>query len=250
MTITPGEHGRQWPSGIHTIIAGLRVEENWVANAFGQTLISGPEYGLGPWVAAGGILPSGEMVEVVKHFLAPGGPGFELRIDSKASRQSVLEEFIRETGLSRDLIEDIYESEPTPNALMAPAPTKRRRFVFSLRTLFLTVTACSLVAAWWTWNLNKVRQRDQLLRSLKPYSEEFDWGEWKAIGGYNVPIDSTAMKWLMFSRRRYYAIELIDGRFTTEDVGRLHALFPESEIWSVDKEHLDANGDNIRLQRL
>ena len=141
-----------------------------------------------------------------------------------------------------DALPDFHEQVP-----LAP---NHRWFTFSLRALFLTVTACSLVAAWWSWNLNKVRQRDQLLRSLEPYREKFDWGEWKAIGGYNVPIDSTAMKWLMFSSRRYYAIELFDGRFTTEDVGGLHALFPESEIWSVDKEHLDANGDNIRLQRL
>lgn len=97
------------------VIAGLKVDENWVSTAFGQSLLSGDESGLGPWVGAGGILPFGEMVELVRYSLAPAGPGFQLRIDSKSSRQSVREEFVRETGLSEALIVDVHESKPTPN---------------------------------------------------------------------------------------------------------------------------------------
>lgn len=48
---------------------------------------------------------------------------------------------------------------------MKPAP-KRRWFRFSLRTLFVTVTAVAILTSWLVWNWVKVRERERLLESL------------------------------------------------------------------------------------
>jgi hypothetical protein len=99
MPIIPVEQGRSWPSGIYQVIAELTVDESWISTVFQQSLVEGHEDGLGPWVGAGGMLPSGELVEVVKYLWQPGVPSFQLRIDEQSSRDKAIKEFVRETGI-------------------------------------------------------------------------------------------------------------------------------------------------------
>lgn len=48
---------------------------------------------------------------------------------------------------------------------MTRAP-KRRWFRFSLRALFVVVTACALFLGWLSWNLPKVLERDRFLKGF------------------------------------------------------------------------------------
>jgi hypothetical protein len=92
-----------WPSGGSQYLGQILVDDDWVSKTFSQSLSSGFESGLGEWVGAGGRLPSGEMIEVVK-YKEQESIGFQLRIDREALADTVLSEFIRVSGISVSLL--------------------------------------------------------------------------------------------------------------------------------------------------
>ena len=91
--------GEVWPSGQYKVIALLDVDDAWVEGTVGVPLVTDFEDGLGAWVGAGGKLPSGAPVELIKYKLAPSGPLFELRTDHDADAQQTLTDFVTVTRL-------------------------------------------------------------------------------------------------------------------------------------------------------
>jgi hypothetical protein len=103
MALTPDAYGRKWPSGSYREVAWIEVSDEWLSEAFAQKLSCDFEPGLGPWVGAGAVMPSGEMVEAVRYAYGGRPFGFGLRIEQN-SPDSVLNEFILETGIAPSAI--------------------------------------------------------------------------------------------------------------------------------------------------
>ena len=93
----------RWPSGTSKPLALLSVTDEWVIAVFGCPLGGGVEDGLGPWVGAGGNLPSGAPIEMLKYELDPQ-PYWQLYTDFQALTDSVLNEFLSTTDLSSDAV--------------------------------------------------------------------------------------------------------------------------------------------------
>ncbi len=104
LAITPAKSALHWPSGQHAVIAMLDISDDRASAAFRQALTSGEEPGLGPWIGAGGVLPSGAMVEIVKYQHSMHPSFFELRSDGDASSNAALVEFVRESSLDESAV--------------------------------------------------------------------------------------------------------------------------------------------------
>jgi hypothetical protein len=104
VAITPVNSALHWPSGQHAVIAMLDISDDRASAAFRQALTSGIEAGLGPWIGAGGKLPSGVMVEIVKYEHSIYSNLFELRADSNAPSDPVLVEFVHESSLGESAV--------------------------------------------------------------------------------------------------------------------------------------------------
>jgi hypothetical protein len=105
---------------------------------------------------------------------------------------------------------------------MISAP-KRRRFQYSLATLFAMMTAFGIVCGLF-WIHHRVNGRD---RMLELFSER------GALTG-NVVSEESAPKlpflWAMFGARPIGVIVLADDAFSEEELAVISALFPESSI--------------------
>jgi len=71
--------------------------------------LHGVESGLGPWVAFGGRLGNGTMVEFVYYAQAPGPPGFNLRVETNAEYAYTLDRVLRMLHLERSELPWISE---------------------------------------------------------------------------------------------------------------------------------------------
>jgi hypothetical protein len=99
---------------------------------------------------------------------------------------------------------------------------KRRGLRFSLRTLFVVVTA---LACWLGWNLHQVRERDRM-------------AAWIAAEGGSVTNGPSTRPWKTLPRSWSVlgaepVSQIVFGgsnRYNLEDLHRAEALFPEAEI--------------------
>ena len=95
---------RCWPSGDCIDLALIDVPERLLESALGVPFERGLESGLGEWVAAGGRLPGGTVVELIRYEQAPAPGGFTLRVDAGADLRSALDELLVVAGLRRDTL--------------------------------------------------------------------------------------------------------------------------------------------------
>jgi hypothetical protein len=114
LVITPAKLGEKWPSGSCKVIAYLDVDEEWISRVFGMEPITDWEDGLGTWIGVGGVLPSGELIEVVKYTYSSDASefGFQFRIDQQSSNQFVLEEFLKESKILHSKVSLTRFDEP------------------------------------------------------------------------------------------------------------------------------------------
>jgi hypothetical protein len=105
---------------------------------------------------------------------------------------------------------------------MAQAPN-RRWFRYSLRTLFIVVT---LFACWLGWNLNKVRQREQVLRQKNITSAGMDWATKQPR---QTPPQHFPFSWRLLGEQPLHILG-VHGGLSPDELKRLQALFPEAEI--------------------
>lgn len=94
----------RWPSGSYKSVAVIDLSREQLEHVFGRKLITGTEPGLGEWLACGGVLPSGQMVEFVHypHITAPAG--FELRCDAAAESSAVISDTLVAFGVRESSI--------------------------------------------------------------------------------------------------------------------------------------------------
>ena len=114
---------------------------------------------------------------------------------------------------------------------MTPAPKRRWfRFGFSLRTLFVVVTAAATGFSWIAWNMQRVVQRQALLDSLADRYAIL-WN-----GSSDPPLRSPPLGWLLFGAKFQEYITLQDGLYSQDDLDNLATLFPESKVYHATSE--------------
>ena len=94
----------RWPSGSYKSIAIINLSREQLERWFGRNLVTGTEPGLGEWLACGGLLPSGQMVEFVQYAHAATPAGFDLRCDSDAESRTVISDTLAALGLTESSI--------------------------------------------------------------------------------------------------------------------------------------------------
>jgi len=107
---------------------------------------------------------------------------------------------------------------------MSEAP-KRRWFRFSLRTMFVAMTACTLIF-WLAWNIEQVREREQVLIMLDSQSVMF--GDYPVA----VPRGSMPLIWKLLGAKRIDLIKL-PRNFNEEQMSNIKYLFPEAIVAEV-----------------
>jgi hypothetical protein len=110
--------------------------------------------------------------------------------------------------------------------ILAP---KRRRFRFSLRTLFLVFTIACL---WLGWNVHKVRQREALIEAIG-----LGRGRVSTFDDLRFPIparlrskETLPFAWSMLGAKSVARIGIPNGKFSTGDLRRIKSLIPEAYI--------------------
>jgi hypothetical protein len=120
---------------------------------------------------------------------------------------------------------------------MTPAP-KRRWFAYSLRALFVVVTAVSLLVGWFTWEAQIVRHRQTVRRRLEAAGAIFFAGgmDWhhspfvRLVRPHNDQHSISALRRLLGDR----SIDLIAfNRQLTPDDRQAIETFPEAEIHGI-----------------
>jgi hypothetical protein len=120
---------------------------------------------------------------------------------------------------------------------------RRPWFRFSLRMLFVVLT---IFACWLGWNLNIVRQREQLLASLK----DDGWamlvkGPKKVSVNANgrrhfvrMPIESGTlpMSWRLLGAKPIGMTINLLNRTPDDEVQRVKSLFPETQVYVMEND--------------
>ena len=97
------EKDRRWPSGDCVDLALLDVPECALETTFGVPFVRGAEDGLGEWVASGGRLPSGIVVELVRYVDAPT-PGVNVRVGAAVDLRNALDEILMTASLPAEAV--------------------------------------------------------------------------------------------------------------------------------------------------
>ncbi|HJU39351.1 MAG TPA: hypothetical protein VJ724_07225 [Tahibacter sp.] len=93
---TPSEPDLRWPGdGHYAIIAIVPLDEAAMRERLGTEPLYGDESGLGPWVAFGGYLDDGTLVEFINYAHAPEPNGFDVRVQSTANPADTLDRVLR-----------------------------------------------------------------------------------------------------------------------------------------------------------
>ncbi len=115
---------------------------------------------------------------------------------------------------------------------MSEAPKRRRRWTFSLRTMFVAVTLVG-IACGIGWTVHRVHDRDRLLASLRVRGALVG----KAVS--DVPGRAVPILWSMLGARPVGVFVLPEDGFTNAEVAEIAALFPEAAIkehtWRMDR---------------
>ena len=103
------------------------------------------------------------------------------------------------------------------------APPRRRRFRFSLRTMFVAVTLLAIPLGWAAYSLNWIRQRHEMLRRT-------DIGI--VPNFYSPRLSAPGGLWL-FGETGIQSLHVSAPPYLPEEVDRLHRLFPEAQIEDI-----------------
>ena len=100
----------------------------------------------------------------------------------------------------------------------------RRWFRFSLRTLFIVMTAAAAAFCWFNWNLRRISERNSFLATEAgiAYVANDGWAKTFRVAGLIVgaePID---------------VMLLGTGNFGPDDRARVQRLFPEARVDFID----------------
>jgi hypothetical protein len=119
---------------------------------------------------------------------------------------------------------------------MTAAPN-RRWFRFSLRTLFVLVTAA---ACWFGYQLNWIRQRHQFMAQATADEASRRHSQWETFGYTMSPIEGNLAPWLLrllgekgVSRFTVRVSAPVPDKFNEDDCARIlksQRLFPEAKI--------------------
>ncbi|MEX2113250.1 MAG: hypothetical protein WD845_08700 [Pirellulales bacterium] len=112
---------------------------------------------------------------------------------------------------------------------MNPA-SQRRRFAFSLRTLFLVVAA---VGVWLGWNVYRVGERSRVQHDIAWRGAQIlSPGFYNRRNGNAGAANQPALPWLwqLIGADPLGAILLPDNEFAEADLRRIQALFPEAVV--------------------
>lgn len=93
-----------WKSGNYREIATVALTDQEIVKATGLKIISGVEDGLGEWLAVGGELSTGDLVEIIRYKDSPNPADYIIRIDFEADINSVFALIFKELGINPNLI--------------------------------------------------------------------------------------------------------------------------------------------------
>ncbi len=109
---------------------------------------------------------------------------------------------------------------------------KRRWFRFSLRTLFVIVTAFAILMGWIAWNVSQVREREKFFRRLMDDEQEALAGirRIRRVGEEARP----PFIWTLLGARPQDKINLSREQYTDDEIRQIENLFPEADICVSD----------------
>jgi hypothetical protein len=110
----------------------------------------------------------------------------------------------------------------------------RQWFRFSLRTLFVVVTAMCIAGGWVAYQLNWIRQRHEFIAEVKKLSQPFYVPVWAYIrSDYVGPpyLPETPAPWPLriFGEEGVWTIGIFDAGYLSY-VERAKRLFPEADV--------------------
>jgi hypothetical protein len=114
---------------------------------------------------------------------------------------------------------------------MVLAP-QRRRFRFSLRTLFVGVTTAACLTAWAVSENRWARQRREFLAASGKVH----------IQAYQCEMRRPYIKWLLFGKDDVTFINLFPGTYDSAYLKQARDLFPEAEIISSSDPNAEPSG--------
>ena len=98
---------------------------------------------------------------------------------------------------------------------------RRRWFRFSLRALFILI---AVIAVWLGWNLNRVRQREEMVTWIRAMSGTV------LYGSPHRPWQKVPLSWKLLGADSVSYIKLGGNAYNPDDLRRAQLLFPEAEI--------------------
>ena len=111
---------------------------------------------------------------------------------------------------------------------MTETKPKRRWFRFSLRTLFVLVTA---IAVFIGWNLWQVRQRQEYFRLFSVDDENVEGLISLRVVGEEPKL---SFVWILLGAKPQEKINLSREKYSDDDIRRIESLFPEADIFIAD----------------
>ena len=108
---------------------------------------------------------------------------------------------------------------------------KRRWLAFSLRTFFIALT---VVAIWFGWNLQLVRQREATLKYLQKIPSTFPVVTVATEVGQIRPWRRLPILWQWLGAQPVRDIHLRKINATDDDLRRLEELFPDASIFVIE----------------
>ena len=93
-----------WKSGHCREVATIEFTDSEIVNATGLNIISGSEEGLGEWLAVGGELSTGDLVEIIRYKDSPNPTHYIIRIDFEANINMVSALVFKELGINLNSI--------------------------------------------------------------------------------------------------------------------------------------------------
>lgn len=123
----------------------------------------------------------------------------------------------------------------TDNATPAP---KRRWFRFSLRTLFVALTAIAILLGWVAWRLERARQDQRVLADLDPAAGI-------SFRGYDMPMSSPEWLKTMWVMEHFYSVDRLEIRplpHTPDDALKHLARLPRLVKLKIESDAITDDG--------